>query len=124
MEFVATVILNIIWMLFWFWIGMQIVRKLKEKYDPRLLNTSILSSEEILSQQLKKILTMKTEVHDGVIFAFTVGDDTFIAQGATIEEVADNLYKYRKIDLAFINHEGKEYWVINGKLSKVNLKLV
>lgn len=120
MDLIISVVLNLVWIAFWFWVGSKIFGKLKGLKEKE----ASLSSENILSQQMKKIPIMKTEIHDGMIFAFTVNDDSFVAQGSTIDEIAEAAYKYRKIDLGYISHLGQEYWAVNGKISKVNIKLV
>lgn len=120
MDLIVSVVLNLVWIAFWFYVGTKIVAKLKNIKQKE----NIITTEDILSQQLKKILILKTEVHDGVIFAFSVNDDQFIAQGTTIQEIASAAYKFRKIDLAFLSHESKEYWLVNGQISKVNIKLI
>lgn len=120
MDFLISVILNAIWIAFWFWVGSKLFEKLRGLKEKE----AIQSTQSILSQQIVKVPMLKTEIHHGVIFAFKMADDSFVAQGSTIDEVAEATHKYMKIDLAFISHQGEEYWVVNGKITKSNLKLV
>lgn len=120
MDLIISVVLNLVWIAFWFWVGSKIFQKLKGIKEKE----TVLSSESILSQQIKKVPILTTEMHQGIIFAFKKADDSFVAQGSTIDEVAEATHKYMKIDLAFISHQGEDYWVVNGKITKSNLKLV
>lgn len=119
MDLLISIILNAIWLAFWLWVGSKIFQKLsglKEKEN-------LLSKESIITTQIKKIPTLKTEMHDGIIFAFSIGDDVFVAQGLTLDEVAEAAYKYRKIDLAYVLHNGQPMWFLNGKVTTTNVKL-
>jgi len=110
---IMTIIGDVIWVTLCFWVGAILFNKAK---DIRNKNTA-LSKETIAISQLKKISILKTEIYDGVIFVFNAHDGTFIAQGANIDEVAANAYKYRKICLACVLHNDQPIWFINGKAS-------
>ena len=119
MDFLISVIIQAIWIAFWFWVGSKLFEKVKVLRDKE----TIISKEAIVLNQLKKIPTLKTEMHDGIIYAFSTGDDLFIAQGATLDEVAEVAYKYRKIDLAYVLHLGQPMWFLNGKVTTTDVKL-
>jgi hypothetical protein len=119
MEFLVSVIVNAIWIAFWFWVGTKIVERLKSLKE----KDNLLSKEAIVLNQIKKIPTLKTEIHGEIIFAFNTGDDTFVAQGASIDEVAEVAYKYKKIDLAYVIHNEQPMWFMNGKVTTTDVKL-
>jgi len=119
MEFLLSVIVQAIWIAFWFWVGSKLLEKVKAVKE----KDNLLSKETIILNQIKKIPTLKTEIHGDVIFAFNTGDDTFVAQGVSIDEVAEVTYKYRKIDLAYVLHNGQPMWFLNGKVTTTDVKL-
>lgn len=114
-----TFIANFFWIGFWVWVGMKLfdrLNKVKEKQTQKY---------ELISQvELKKIVTIKTETHGEQIYGFDMLTDNFLGQGKTIEEVAEAAYKFNKIDLAFVQHDGEEFWFMNGKATKTNVKLL
>jgi hypothetical protein len=114
-----SIILNAIWIAFWFWVGTKLVERVKSLKE----KDNLLSKEAVILSQIKKIPTLKTEIHGEVIFAFNTGDDTFVAQGSSIDEVAEVAYKYRKIDLAYVLHNGQPIWFLNGKVTTTDVKL-
>lgn len=116
-------IFNLVWVGFWFWVGVKLYNRAKKHNQSEILKQ--IQYEEILKKvEMKKILTMKTETHQGQIYAFDIYDDTFIAQGNSIDDLADTAYKFRKVDLAFVNHNKEEFWFVNGKVSKTNINLL
>ncbi len=115
-----TIIIDALWLAFGFWLG----TKLFEKIKPIKEKDNFLSKETIILSQIKKIATLKTEIHEDVVFAFDAGNGTFIAQGASIDEVAEAAYKYRKIDLAYVLHLGQPMWFMNGKVTTTDIQLI
>lgn len=63
------------------------------------------------------IRMLKVEKHNDVLYTYDVKSNDFVAQGATIEEIATNLFTYQKIELALIaNHDKKIFKVVAGKV--------
>jgi hypothetical protein len=114
-------ITHLLWVAFGFWVGMKIAALVKSH---KTTDDTILIKESIIQDQIKKIPTLKTEVHDGVIFLFNLADETFISQGNTIEDVAEAAYKFRKIDLAYVLHNGYPMWFFNGKVTMTDVKII
>lgn len=117
---ILTIIFNVLWILFWFWMGTKIVDKLKA----RDIENNELEDEAKENLIVKHLVMIKTEIHGGIIFAFNEKNDSFITQGPTIESIAESAYKYKNIDLALIKHKESDFWMINGKISEVNVKLL
>lgn len=114
MEDLLSLISTIFWLFFWFWVGGKMydrLRSIREK------NTISLQSNLLENVKAEKLYSLKTETHNGIIFAFTVKEDMFICQGETIEEVAEVAYKYRRINLAYVLHNRQFMWFIDGKVT-------
>lgn len=108
------IILDIFWIGFWFWVGTKLFSIFKSKSkDDALLRDSLIEKVET-----KQLYTLKTEVHNDMIFAFTADTDTFISQGKSIEEVAEVAHKHRKVELAYVLHEKEFMWFVDGKVTK------
>lgn len=66
---------------------------------------------------LKKVPVLTTESIDDTIFLYDV-QNNFICQAKTLDELADNLLKYKKMKLAIIVHENRKFFFVEGKLEK------
>jgi len=62
---------------------------------------------------------LETEVHESTILLYNKVENKFLCQGATLDEVIDNLKKYHgDIEIAKIKHSDKVFTLHNGKLVK------
>jgi hypothetical protein len=114
-------IINLLWIVFGFWIGIKIAALVKPH---KTTDNTTLNKETIIQDQIKKIPMLKTEIHDGIIFLFNSDDESFISQGNTIDDVAESAYKFRKIDLAYVIHSGYPMWFLNGKVTIMDVKII
>jgi hypothetical protein len=114
-------IMMILWLSFWFWIGVKFYEKaaIKKRQDSIVTKDTIMTGVKV-----KRIPTLNTETHEGIIFAFNSDDATFISQGSSIDEVAELAYKFRKIDLAYVIHNHEPLWFVNGKVTTINVEII
>jgi len=65
---------------------------------------------------LIKVPNYFTEVNGSSILMYCKDSGDFIGQANTIDELADNLYKFDKIKFALVYHEDKNVWFVEGKV--------
>ena len=103
--------------------GLEKVREmaLGARYDTvaPLTNTNDKTEEakvEILVNQAD-IPTLISELHHNVLYLFEKETDKFMCQGSSLDEAAHNLFeRFRKIEVAKINHNDTNYWIVKGKV--------
>ena len=57
-----------------------------------------------------------TEANGSSILLYNKDTGDFIGQASTVDELAENLYKYDKVKIAVVNHDSKNYWFVEGKV--------
>jgi len=65
-----------------------------------------------------KVPVLITEMVDNNFLLYDQKNN-FLCQGNTLDEVAENLLKYKNIKLAMILHENNKFWFVEGKIKKV-----
>jgi hypothetical protein len=63
-----------------------------------------------------KVPNYFTELNGSSILLYSKDTGDFIGQASSVEELAENLYKYDKVKLALVNHNDKQYWFVEGKI--------
>lgn len=63
-----------------------------------------------------------TETSGSSILLYCKDTGDFISQASSMEELADNVYKFNKIKLAAVNHENNFMWFIEGKVEKEKIQ--
>jgi hypothetical protein len=48
------------------------------------------------------------------LYSKDTGD--FTGQACTVEELAENLYKFDKVKYALVKHNNQQYWFVEGKV--------
>ena len=105
--------------LFFFVIGfytavLLISRQLKNAIH-RIAKENNIDLEE--KPKVVKVPVMKTEpIMDGILLYDT--KNNFMCQGKSLEELAENLLKYKNIKLAMIVHDNDKFLVVEGKVEK------
>lgn len=64
-----------------------------------------------------------TETNGSSILLYSKDTGDFIGQANTVDELAENLYKYDKVKFALVNHDSKKYWFIEGKVENDSQEL-
>jgi len=62
-----------------------------------------------------------TEANGSSILLYNKDTGDFIGQANTIDELAENVYKFDKVKFALVHHGDKNFWFVEGKI-KDNLK--
>lgn len=75
----------------------------------RALQRLIMASVEVT-----ELPELTTELVDSSIRLYE--KDTYLCQGATIEEVATKFFSTRNIKLAQVRHDEKDIWFVDGKV--------
>lgn len=68
-----------------------------------------------------KVPNMFTELTKDSILLYNKDTGNFVGQAKTLDELANNLYNFDKINFANVTHEEKNIWFVEGKV-KDNLK--
>ena len=69
-----------------------------------------------IQTSIVKVPNYYTETNGSSILLYSKDTGDFIGQAYTVEELAENLYKFDKIKLALVNHDEKQYWFVEGKV--------
>jgi hypothetical protein len=57
-----------------------------------------------------------TEVSGNSIMLYSKDTGKFLGQAKSVEELAENLYKFDKVKFASVNHDERQFWFVEGKI--------
>ena len=57
-----------------------------------------------------------TEVSGNSIMLYNKDTGKFMGQAKSVEELAENLYKFDKVKFALVNHDERQFWFVEGKI--------
>lgn len=57
-----------------------------------------------------------TEKNGSTILLYNKDTGNFVGQANTVEELAENLFKYDKVKFALVNHNDEKFWFVEGKV--------
>lgn len=99
------------------WKMRQSLKKVAEENGMTLdeLADTFLQSQGVRSQVIK-VPNYFTEVNGNSILMYCKDSGDFIGQANTIDELADNLYKFDKVKFALVSHDDKQLWFVEGKV--------
>lgn len=63
-----------------------------------------------------KVPNLFTEVAEDSILLYNKDTGKFMGQAKTIEELAENTYKFEKVKFALVKHDSKQFWFVEGKI--------
>lgn len=63
-----------------------------------------------------KVPNLFTESTNNSIICYNKDSGDFIAQATSVEELAENVYKYNKIKFAYVKHNEDKFWFVEGKI--------
>lgn len=69
-----------------------------------------------IQTSVTKVPKYFTEPNGSSILLYSKDNGDFIGQANTVEELAENLYKYDKVKFALVNHNEMQYWFVEGKV--------
>jgi hypothetical protein len=74
-----------------------------------------------LAEGLSGIKTIKvpnfyTETSGNSILLYNKDTGDFVSQALSIDELADNVYRFNKVEFAVVNHKDLQVWFVEGKI--------
>ncbi len=63
-----------------------------------------------------KVPNLFTETSDNSILLYSKDTGQFMSQAKSLEELAENIYKFDKVKFALVKHDSKELWFVEGKV--------
>ncbi len=99
------------------WKLRQSLKKVAEENDMTLdeLAESFLGMQGIQTK-VTKVPNLFTETNGNSILLYNKDTGDFIGQANTVQELAENLYKYDKVKFALVKHNDQHYWFVEGKV--------
>lgn len=86
----------------------------KQIYEIAKEKGIVLDEDEV--PKIQKIPHLEIEKHGNTLYLFEHKSNTFMCQGSSIDELAQKLVTYQNIDVAFVQHDNKNFWFIKGKV--------
>lgn len=101
-----------------FWLGsvwtLYTIRKqlfrLAEENNIKIVNNTIQSIEPVV---------LEIETHSNIFYLYDKKTNTFMCQGISLEELANNLNTFNKIKIAVVKYNEKLVWFKEGKVFMV-----
>lgn len=69
-----------------------------------------------LQANVIKVPNYFTEVANNSILLYSKEKGKFIGQAETVEELAENLYKFNKVKFALVTHNERQFWFVEGRV--------
>lgn len=102
------------------YIAWKLRRALKKVAEDNGMSLEELASTFFETQGIQtsvtKVPNYFTEPNGSSILLYSKDNGDFIGQANTVEELAENLYKYDKVKFALVNHNEMQYWFVDGKV--------
>lgn len=94
----------------------QAIRKVAEDNGMTLEELQEIFSESKGLGKVIKVPNLFTENNDNSILLYNKDTGCFVAQAATLDQLAEDVYKFDKIKFALVKHDSKEFWFVEGKV--------
>lgn len=113
------------WISCQFFIAWKLRRALKKIADEHGLTleelSETMSDDSNLPKNIIRVPNYFTENTSNSILLYNKDTGDFVSQAYTIDELADNVYKFNKVKFAYVAHGDTKCWFVEGKV-KDNLK--
>jgi len=63
-----------------------------------------------------KVPNFYTETNGSSILLYNKDTGDFVSQALSLDELADNVYKFNKVNFAVVNHNDLQFWFVEGKI--------
>lgn len=63
-----------------------------------------------------KVPNFYTETNGNSILLYNKDTGDFVSQAVSLDELADNVYKFNKVNFALVNHKDLRVWFVEGKI--------
>jgi hypothetical protein len=108
------------WFMSQIYIGFKLRRALKKIAEDNGMTLDQLAEmfSDIENPQAKifKVPNLFTETADNSILLYNKDTGLFMGQAKTLDELAENIYKFDKVKFALVNHDSQEFWFVEGKV--------
>lgn len=108
------------WISCHFYLAWKVRQSLKKVAEDNGMSLDELTNTLLQAQggrgHLFKIPNYFTETNGSSILMYCKDTGDFIGQANSMEELADNLYKFDKIKIAMVNHNDQNFWFVEGKV--------
>ncbi len=71
---------------------------------------------ESATSKVINVPNLFTEVSENSIMLYNKDTGKFMGQAKSVEELAENLYKFDKVKFASVNHDERQFWFVEGKI--------
>lgn len=71
---------------------------------------------ETSASKVINVPNLFTEVSGNSIMLYNKDTGMFMGQAKSVEELAENLYKFDKVKFALVNHDERQFWFVEGKI--------
>ena len=107
------------WVCHAFYVAFRMRRVLKQIAEENGMTLEEMN-DKLLSetQPVIKVPNYFTEKLDDSIMLYSKDTGKFMGQAKTVEELAENLYRFDKVKFALVNHDSLQFWFVEGKIRK------
>jgi len=71
---------------------------------------------EINGVRTIKVPNFYTETNGSSILLYNKDTGDFVSQALSLDELAENVYKFNKVNFAVVNHDNLQFWFVEGKI--------
>jgi hypothetical protein len=99
------------------WKLRQALKKVAEENGMTL--EELAESVQGIESSVTKVINVPnlfTEVSGNSIMLYNKDTGKFMGQAKSVEELAENLYKFDKVKFAVVNHDERQFWFVEGKI--------
>jgi hypothetical protein len=122
MDMYEILVLTQVFMFGWvschFYMAWKMRQTLKKVAEDNGMSLDELADAFLQTQGVRTITVPNyfTETNGNSILLYNKDTGDFIGQANTVDELAENVYKFDKVKFALVNHDNKEYWFVEGKI--------
>jgi hypothetical protein len=122
MDMYEILVLTQVFMFGWvschFYMAWKMRQALKKVAEDNGMSLNELADAFLQTQGVRtiEIPNYFTEINGHSILLYNKDTGDFIGQANTVDELAENVYKFDKVKFALVNHDNKEYWFVEGKI--------
>lgn len=94
----------------------QAIRKVAEDNGLTLEELQDMFSESKGLGRVIKVPNLFTESNNNSILLYNKDTGCFVAQANSLDQLAEDVYKFDKIKFALVKHNSQEFWFVEGKV--------
>ena len=107
------------WVCHSFYMAYKVRRILKNVAEENGLTLQEMTDRILQDENITvKVPNYFTEKLNDNIMLYNKDTGKFTGQARTMEELAENFYKFEKVKYALVNHDSLQFWFVEGKIRK------